>query len=226
MAAAMGLLQLGDSMLPVGSFAFSSALESAVERGVVHDLGTLRGFVSTATHQAATGDGVALLHAHRAARAGDLAGVLRADASVFERKLDEEARTMSTRMGRKLAELGDRVIGGGLPTEWLAAIRDQRAPGTFPVGLGVLFAQLGSPETDAFAAHQYGVAFTILSAALRLMRVDHLDTQTILFGAHPAAADAYEAVRDAPLTDMAVFAPMTDILAAVHARAHVRLFMS
>ena len=225
-AAAIRLLQFGDSMLPVGSVAFSNALESAVERGVVHDLATLHGFVTTATRQAATSDGVALLHAHRAAAAGDLDGVMSADRAVFERKLDEEARTMTTRMGRKLAEMSDRVAGGTIGAAWLAAILDRRAPGTFPVGLGVIFAQLGSPETDAFAVHQYGVAFMILSAALRLMRIDHMDTQSILFQADAAAADAYEAVRDARLTDMSVFAPMTDILAAVHARAHVRLFMS
>jgi len=230
-AAAMRLLQFGDSMLPVGSFAFSAGLESAVERGVVHDVATLRGFVTTATRQAATADGVALLHAHRAAAAGDLDAVMAADHAVFQRKLNEEARTMTTRMGRKLAELGDRVVGGSaerqrLLPDWLAAMRDGSTPGTFPVGLGVLFGVLGSPETDAFAVHQYGVAFTIVSAALRLMRIDHLDTQAILFQVDATAAHAYAAVRDAALSDMAGFAPMTDILAAVHARAHVRLFMS
>ena len=117
-------------------------------------------------------------------------------------------------------------LAGRSSQQWLAAIRDGRAPGTFPVGLGVLFGTLGSPETDAFAVHQYGVAFMILSAALRLMRIDHLDTQAILFEVDATAADAYAAVRDASLADMAGFAPMTDILAAVHARAHVRLFMS
>jgi len=66
----------------------------------------------------------------------------------------------------------------------------------------------------------------ILSAALRLMRIDHMETQTILFAADATAADAYDLVRDAALTDMTAFAPMTDILAAVHARAHVRMFMS
>jgi urease accessory protein len=225
-AASIRLLQFGDSMLPVGSFAFSNALESAVERGVVHDAATLHGFVTTATRRAATSDGVALLHAHRAAVAGDLAEVQRADRAVFERKLDAEARTMATRMGRKLAEVGDRVVGGTLQATWLAVIREQRSPGTFPVALGVLFAALGSPETDAFAVHQYGVAFMILSAALRLMRIDHMETQTILFAADATASDAYNEVRDAALTDMAAFAPMTDILAAVHARAHVRMFMS
>jgi urease accessory protein len=33
-------------------------------------------------------------------------------------------------------------------------------------------------------------------------------------------------VRGASLSDMAGFAPMTDILSAVHQRSHVRLFTS
>jgi urease accessory protein len=225
-AASIRLLQFGDSMLPVGSFAFSNALESAVERGVVHDVATLKDYVTTAVRQAASADGIALLHAHRAALAGDMPGVVRADRAVLERKLNEEARTMTTRMGRKLAEVSERVVGGTVGAAWLGAIRAGDAPGTFPVGLGVLFAQLDSPETDAFAVHQYGVAFMILSAALRIMRIDHLDTQTILFDVDGAASGAYEAIRGADLADMAVFAPMTDILAAVHAKAHVRMFMS
>jgi urease accessory protein len=36
----------------------------------------------------------------------------------------------------------------------------------------------------------------------------------------------YEAAAAAHLSDMAGFAPLTDILAAIHTRAHVRLFMN
>jgi urease accessory protein len=92
--------------------------------------------------------------------------------------------------------------------------------------LGVLFAELGSPEEDAFAVHQYGVAMTTLSAALRLMRVDHHQVQAILYAIAGTAADDYAAVRQASLSDMASFAPMADILAAIHVRSHVRMFMN
>ncbi len=54
-------------MLPVGAFSFSGGLESAVQQGVVRDVATSREFVRTATDQAASGDGIALLAAHRAA---------------------------------------------------------------------------------------------------------------------------------------------------------------
>ena len=42
----MRVLQFGDSLLPIGSFSFSHALESAVQEGVVRDAATLDEFVT------------------------------------------------------------------------------------------------------------------------------------------------------------------------------------
>ncbi|MFC4605240.1 urease accessory protein UreF [Rhodococcus kronopolitis] len=223
---AMRVIQFADSMFPVGSFSFSNGLESAVSESVVTDAATLREFVLTVTRQAATCDGVAVLEAHRGAVGGDFVRVLSADHAVLCRKLNEEARTMSTRMGKKLAELGVRLGHGVVLGKWLAAVQAGETPGTYPVGMGIAFAEMGSPEQDAFAAHQYGAAMTVLGAALRLLRVDHVATQEILFEVNENAAREYAAVADRGLADMATFAPMADILAAVHVRSHVRMFMT
>jgi urease accessory protein len=222
----MRALQFGDSLLPVGSFSFSNALEPAVREGIVHDAATLGEFVRTLTRRAATSDCIALLEAHRGARERDLDRIVRADHAVFERKLAEETRTMTVRMGRKLAETGTVSVPAPLLDRWLGRIRDGVTPGTYPVGLGVLFAELGSPELDAFAVHQYGVAMTTLSASLRLMRIDHRQAQAILAAVNASAGPDYATARLASLEDMAGFAPMADILAGLHTRSHVRMFMS
>jgi urease accessory protein len=225
-ARTMRLLQLGDSMLPIGTFAFSNALESAIQQAVVTDATTLHTFVRAMTRQAARGDGIGLLHAHRAASAGDLEAAMAADRAIFERKLNEEARTMSVRMGRKLAEVSARMGTTDPAAAWLTGIADGRTPGTFPATLGVVLALQGAPEEDAFAIHQYGTAFMILSAALRLMRVDHLAVQDILFQVDALAPSDHAEVVDSPLDAMATFVPMVDVLAAIHVGSHVRLFMS
>ncbi len=225
-AQTMRVLQFGDSLLPIGSFSFSNALESAVQEQVVRDAATLSQFVLTSTRRAATSDGIALLEAHRAARDADIDRIVRADRAVFERKLSEETRTMTVRMGRKLAEVGTAAVTAPQLGRWLDLARNGATPGSFPAGLGVLFAELGSPEEDAFAVHQYGVAMTTLSAALRLMRIDHRQVQAILAAVDETAGDDYAAVRRAALSDMASFAPMADILASVHVRSHVRMFMN
>jgi len=219
-------LQFGDSMFPVGGFAFSGGLESAIQKRVVTDAETLHGYARTAVEQAAMGDGIALVWAHRAAAAGDIAEVIRIDERVYARKLSGETRTMSVRMGKKFAEMGAEVVGAPLLKAWREKIEAGATPGCYPVSLAVNFAAQGLSARDAFVVHQYGVAAMILSAALRLMKISHVDTQRILYRLDAGADAAYEAAAAARLSDMAGFAPLTEILAAVHVKAHVRLFMN
>jgi urease accessory protein len=222
----MRVLQFGDSMLPVGAFSFSNGVESAVQTGIVYDLDTLRQFVHTATEQAATCDGIAVLAAHRGARRPDFARIVAADRAVLHRKMNEEMRVMTMRMGRKLAEMTVHVLPAPIVSDWLAAIKTRETPGTYPVGQALVFAALGLSEQDAFAVHQYGVATMMLSAALRVMKINYLDAQAILFEINGSAALAYEQVAKAELEDMSAFAPVMDVLAAVHVKSQVRMFMN
>jgi urease accessory protein len=220
------LLQLGDSALPVGGFSFSHGLESAVAVGMVKDKATLRDFLHTVLRQAAGVDGVALLWAHRYAREGDLERVVSADQTLLARKLNEESRTMSVRMGRKLAEFAGAVLEAPMTTRWLEEIVAGRAPGNYALGQGLVFADSGLGEQEAFAVHAYGTASAIMGASLRLMRIDHLTTQRLLAEAAAGAQAEYLRIRDVALEGMASYTPSLDILAAIHVKAHVRLFMN
>ncbi|WP_369415042.1 urease accessory protein UreF [Acuticoccus kalidii] len=220
------LLQFSDSTLPVGAFAFSNGLESALQTEVVTDPASLREYVELILRQSARMDGIAFLHAHRAAMNGDHDAILVADRAIWCRRVGEEQQLMLARMGKKLAELALKI--GPFPRleRWLGDIKSGATPGCFPVGQAIALAELGAPESEAFVVHQYGVASMILSAAVRLMRIDHLDTQRILFAAQDRVADDYHAVRALGLDEMAVFAPIFDVLVAHHTTTRVRLFMN
>jgi len=219
-------LQFGDSMFPIGGFAFSGGLESAIQTGVVSDAATLLAFARTAVERAGRGDAIGLIHAHRAASTGDVEELVRIDQRILARKLSSEMRTMSQRMGRKLAEMGAKIIGPPLASAWHERVEAGATPGCYPVALAVNFAAQGLDARDAFVVHQYGVAVVILSAALRLMRVSHVDTQRMLHELNADAEAAFQRAAAASLSDMAGFAPMAEILASVHVKAHVRLFMN
>ena len=220
------ILQFGDSMFPVGAFSFSNGVEAAVQAGVVHDKDSLHELVDTAIQLATAGDGIAVIQAHRGARSGDPGLVGDADRAVYLRKLNEEMRLMTVRMGRKLAEVGTYL--GCCPglADWLAQVREGGLPGTYPAGLGVLFADLGLDEPAAFAAHHYGVAMMMTSSAQRLMRIHHLDAQAIVLAVNSRAEGDYQRAARQGLAEMAAFAPVADVLAASHVRAHIRMFMN
>src|SRR4249920_2481200 len=80
------MLQFGDSVFPIGGFAFSGGLESAIQKRAVTDAPTLHAFARTAVEQAALGDGIGLIWAHRAAVAGDTDELVRIDERVYARK--------------------------------------------------------------------------------------------------------------------------------------------
>ncbi len=220
------MLQFGDSVFPIGGFAFSCGLESAIQKRVVTDRATLLAFARTAVEQASRGDGIGLICAHRAARAADVDEVVRIDALIYSRKLSGETRTMSVRMGRKFTEMGAHVTDSPELRDWRERVIAGATPGCYPVALAVNFAAQGLSARDAFVVHQYGVASGLLGAALRLMRVSHIDTQQMLYALNADADAAYATAEKSGLADMAGFAPLAEILAAVHVKAHVRLFMN
>lgn len=220
------LLQFSDSTLPVGSFAFSNGLESALQTGIVNSPESLKHFAEVVVRQAANMDGIAFLHAHRAITSGDYEYVLVADTELWNRRVGEEQQLMLARMGRKFAELSLKLSTFPDLNRWLDDIKSAKTPGCFPVGQAIALAHMGADEKQAFVIHQYGVASMIMSAAIRLMRIDHLDTQRILFEIQERLASDYEHVRELRLDEMSGFAPVFDVLVAHHTKAHIRLFMN
>ena len=133
---------------------------------------------------------------------------------------------MSVRMGKKFTEMGVEMIGASLLGTWCKCIATSVTPGCYPVALAINFAAQNLSARQAFVVHQNGVAATILGAALRLMKISHVETQKILYELNGLADAAYENAAAARLPDMVGYAPLTEILAAVHNKAHVRLFMN
>lgn len=223
----MHLLQFTDSTFPVGTFSFSNGLETATYEGMVTNARELEQYTRSVALQAAFSDGVAALLAFRAARDGDYKAIVDTDHEIMLFKMNDEARMMLQRMGKKLAELGIRLFSGDtLFNRWLEDIRSEQTPGSYPVAQGIAFALAGMSEEDLFASHQYGVINMVLSAALRCVRVSHYDTQEILFRLSGEVPGLYERAKVMTFADMNSFVPEMDIFASLHEKGKMRMFMN
>lgn len=226
MTKVMRLLQFTDSQFPVGTFSFSNGLETASFEGIVKDAKTLEAFAKSQSHQGAFSDGVACIHAYRAYKAGDYEKCKEIDKYLYAFKMNDEARQMNTRMGKKLAELGVRLYSDKYIKEWLSDIMKGETPGMYPVAQGIMFAIAGISEKDLFCSHQYGVINMILGAALRCVKVSHYDTQQILENLSEDVEKLYEEASKMELSDMNAFYPELDILASLHEKGNMRMFMN
>lgn len=222
----MHLLQFTDSTFPVGTFSFSNGLETASFEHIVTDSASLEQFTRSQALQAAFSDGIAALHAHRAYLRGDYENVREADISLMLFKMNDEARQMLSRMGKKLAELSVKLFKSDIIDRWLTEIKDGSTPGSYPVGQGISFAAAGIDEKQLFCSHQYGVINMVLGAALRCVKVSHYDTQLILFKLSQETESLYEQASALTLDDMHAFFPQLDILASMHEKGNMRMFMN
>ncbi len=225
-ATIMRLLEFTDSAFPVGTFSFSNGLETAAETGSVRDAATLEAYARTMARQATFTDGIAALQAFRSYGAGDFLGILEADRQAIICKMNAEARLMTCRMGKKLAELSKRIFDDEIRDRWLAYIADGNTAGTYPAAQGIVFAACGISEKGLFCSHQYGVLNMILGAALRCVRVSHYDTQRILFRMSDEIDTLYDEIRNADFEDIHAFNPQADIFASLHEKGDKRLFMN
>ncbi len=226
MVTIMRLLQFTDSAFPVGTFSFSNGLETAAHEGVVHDAGTLEEYAQAIALQAAYSDGIVALHAFRAAGEEKYDRLLDADRQLILFKMNEEARQMLRRMGKKLAELSIQIVDKPILRKWLEDIQKDLTPGTYPVAQAIAFSIVGLSEADLFCSHQYGVINMVLSAALRCVKVSHYDTQRILFKLGEQSENLYEEVRTMTFEDMNAFVPQVDIFASLHEKGNMRMFMN
>ena len=222
----MRLLQFTDSQFPVGTFSFSNGLETASFEKIVKDAKTLEDFARSQSHQAAFSDGVAAIHAYRACKNGNHEQCKEIDKYLYAFKMNDEARLMGVRMGKKLAELGVRLYSDPFLKDWLKAVTNGETPGMYPIAQGIIFSIAGVSERDLFCSHQYGVINMVLGAALRCVKVSHYDTQQILETLSDNIESLYEKAATMELSDMNAFYPELDILASLHEKGNMRMFMN
>ena len=222
----LSALQLSDTFFPTGLYTLSHGLEAFVQAGLVSktDIGALlRDYLENVLGPA---DGVALSHAHRATEGRDLGRLMEIDRRLFAMKLVREAREASRRVGKRMLTTAVRLSPDSLLKDYWAAIDAGLCPGNSAVALGAVTATLGIRRREAMLIGFYTFTAGVLGAAMRLMRLDHEEAQLILGGLGPFMAHLVQENIDKSLQEMRAFAPLIDIMGAVHERARVRLFIS
>lgn len=229
-AAFLAALQLADSAFPVGGHALSHGLEQFVREGLVRDLdGVTATLADVLAGQVAPLDGVALAWAWRALatdrapeeQAEEVAGL---DRLLLAHKVAAEARQASVRAGRRLLRVTRGFLAAAGLLAYASAVTEGRAPGNHAVAFGAVARCAGLALEDATLTFLHSFAVGWLAAAQRLLPLDPDAVQAALHRLHPRLADFAASALNGSPADMAMAAPLAEVMAMRHERAEVRLF--
>lgn len=219
------LAQLCDSAFPIGAFAFSNGLESAVEYGLIKTSINLKQYTKAIVEQALNTDIIAALHSHRALCSNSYEQLYIADSKSYINKISAEARGMTIKMGKRCAEMANLLYPENKQAaQWLNDIETNRSYGCYNISAATLYYAAGMDEQSLFAGLVYGVINTTLNAALRVFRISHKETQRLLLEISSSASKNYDSIKDLELDDMQSFAPESDIIASLHEYGTKRMF--
>ena len=226
-AARLRLLQLASPTLPVGAFAYSAGLETAVERGWVHDRASAAAWIGEQLgHGIARLDLPLLLWMHAAWSAGDPARARAHSAWLLACRETAELRAQERHLGRALAAL---LADIGEPA-LAAAARDLAGAGADDASFALLFALAAAYwGIDAQAAAEgYGFAWTEAqcAAAVRLVPLGQTDGQIATATLSADIGAIAEAALATGLDELGTAAPGLELCAMHHETQYTRLFRS
>lgn len=222
----ISILQLSDSFFPTGLYATSSGLEALSQTKKLKSKDIFQFIIMQLQQVIGPSDCTAMGHAYESCKKNDIAELLHADELLYYMKLIEETRIASTRSGNQLLKCVSTFANKKILKEYQIAINKGKATGVYAVSFGVVTSSLGIPKKKAGMMLLYGLAVTIVGAALRLGILEHFEGQKIIHELGPVILHAVLENIDRPITSMWQFAPSLDILQMKHEALSSKMFIT
>jgi urease accessory protein len=202
---------------PVGAFAWSAGLESAIASGTVHDRATTQAWVEgVLRHGSLRNDAILFAHAHRAAQdakaLSDLADLCLALTPARER---HEETTITGSAFATAARAWPAPVLANLPT-----------PCPYPIAVGAIAAGHGIALDAALLAWLTSSVHSQVSVAVRLVPIGQSDGLAIMATLEPEIASVAELCQHAALDDIGAVAYAADIAQMSHETLTTRIFRS
>lgn len=209
-AALLGLIQRLSPGFPVGGYAYSHGLETAMAAGEVCSAATLEGWLADLLAQGAgRSDAILLCHALRPgadhATLADLACALAAGRERLREGLDQ---------GRAFAEAAARIGDA------------EAAPLPYPVAVGRSCAGLGLPAEVVAAVWLQAFAANLVQAAVRFVPLGQGEGQAVLARLQPLILTVAEEAAAADLEAIGGAALRSDLASLTHETLEVRIFLT
>lgn len=222
------LLQISDSAYPTGSFSHSYGLEGLIQLGIIDNTDDLQKFLEQEVrHNLRQVDLPILYHAYQDLSDNAFHNLKHWDQLANAVKQPEEFRQASSRMGQQRIELLKNVIQKDLPDGLSWSDLEYHLPCKHVIISNAIESwYLPIPIEATMVSYAYQTYASILTAALKLMRLGQTTVQIMLHNQTPFISQLVDESKKIAPENIGGFTPLLDIAASRHKNAFSRMFLS
>ena len=218
------MLQICDSLFPIGAFTLSNGLETYVQHGAVDSPETLAAYfadyLALAPYQEL---GVAALAMQYAA---EPEAWQRLDRLYTAYRAPMEVRQGSAKLCMRLIKAAEQIAPVESMRVYRSCIADGICTGQHPVAVGLFAAAHEADRQEALSIYGYSLLSGLTTHAAKCVPLRQLDAQRVLRKSFPALLEAVQTALHITEDEIGVGGPAFDIFAMQHETLYSRLYMS
>lgn len=217
------LLQLASPSLPIGAYTYSQGLESAIEKGDVHDESSARVWISEALNIIADFEAPILWRLLKAFAERDVAAVSYWNECFIAARDTAEFRAETIQMGYSLGKL---VTDLKVADDSLKAILANQSEMPLPTAFACAAEALGVPHEAALLGMLFSLVENQVLVCVKSVPLGQVSGQSLLLSLHSVIEEA--SVRAQQLNDdeLSNWAPGLSLLSMQHETQYSRVYRS
>lgn len=218
------MLQICDSLFPIGAFALSNGLETFVQAGAVSTVADLQRYLHDYTALLPYQELGMMTLAARCA--GDSETIAALDARCAALRAPMEVRQGSARLAMRLIKAAEQLAPMAGLEEYRKRITAGECIGQHPIAVGLYTAENGLALMESAVFYGYSMLSAITTNTVKSVPLRQLDGQKALRGAFPGLLEAARRACTVTMEELGIGGPAFDIFAMNHEVLYSRLYMS
>ena len=212
------LLQMNDSLFPIGGYSHSYGLETYIQKGIVHDLHSAGEYIRNRLETSFLySDLLSLRLAGEAAGQGDLDALEELEDQMDASRIPAEIRDASRKLGNRFAKTllhMNPEYGKGFFGCYLSRRKGKSV--SHPCAYGVFCACAGIAPGDAMAGFLYAQTSAMVTNCVKTIPLSQSDGQELLYGLYPFLEQVLKRAADCGPEMLGASAPGFDLRSIQH----------
>lgn len=221
------MLQIADSIFPIGAYTQSNGLETYVQNEIVKDAESAERYLRNyLLYSFLYSDLLAVKLVYESAENADIQSIFKLDQLLYAVKAPREMKQGSSKMCMRFIRLAEKFQKSELVSKYREQIKIGSCQGQHSIIFGIFAAAAEIPKEYAVKAYLYNAASCIVNNCAKLIPLGQVDGQVILFNCQQLLDKLYQKLDGLTKEDMGRCSIGFDIRAMQHETLYSRLYMS